>query len=134
MVHHILVDTKNYNAYLISCTTDPTISTIIGKQPTKKKPNQRKLVLNDNTLENNHCAIKTFSQSSLLRRLTSTAHVQVNHIAVSLGTVVIIRNGDQVEIGSTTYQYQIIGGNFIRHLKILKKNKNYLSSTVPLRK
>lgn len=120
MVHHCLVsDKKEVNR--LRFIPGKRTKKIIGKNPERKLLEQKKLVINDEKLQDSHVSITTYSTTCLIRRLTSRGFVKVNKKIVTVGTAA--RNGDRVQVGENQFVYLVIN-NFKSYLKLLK-NKNY---------
>lgn len=130
--HFLLGD--NSDIILIRSEVNIESSTVIGSNPVRKINSQRKLVIQHSSIQPSHLVIKTFTKSSLVRRLTKDGFVSINGTEVPYGTVTIIRNGDDLIIGTRSFQYCIGRFSHRDYLNILRKNQNYKSAATPLRK
>lgn len=133
MGQHFLLGDES-EIFLIRTEVNVDTSTVIGSNPTRKINSQRKLVIQHKSISASHLVIKTFSKSSLVRRLNKTGFVSVNGTELSCGAVTIIRNGDDLKIGDKSFQYCVGNFNHQDYLRILKRNQNYTPITTIPRK
>lgn len=144
MTEHFLIDPNNLR-YRIFAQKTSNIVTVIGTEPNRSYPSQRKPVLYDQTLEKTHCAIRTTPGSSQLKSLTETGILRINSEPVIFKSAVAIKDHDVLTIGATNYLYRIITqrrkinrikpvSNIERYLKEIKKNPNYKAPNIVLRK
>lgn len=157
MSQHFLLgpDTEKHRIF---SSPDLRNSTIIGSNPTRKHTLQKKLVLHGEKLADNHCIIKPFIKSALIKTLTPGEITKLNGTPVKIKTLTTIRDGDVLQIGNVVYLYIIQSQpqrsqrqrsqpqrsqpqkpikpvvNPERYLKALKKNSNYKPVHVNFRK
>lgn len=142
MVQHYLLGPTNLKFRIFS-SPDIENSTNIGKNPTRIHTLQRKLVLYDDTLKDNHVNIKPLETRAIIKPLTPDGIVKVNGEEVKYETALEIKNRDIIQFGNGTYRYIIQHqpkSRFLpvidqeRYLKNLKKNINYKASNLHPRK
>lgn len=142
MFQHYLLSQKN-DKHRIFAGPEIENSTNIGKNPTRQHPSQRKLVIDDDTLKDNHINIKPLETRAIIKLLTPDGIVKVNGERVKFETDIKIKSRDIIQFGSLTYRYIIQRQpknrfkpviNQERYLDTLKKNINYKSSKLYPRK
>lgn len=139
MNQHYLIGPDNEKHRICSSPN----STIVGSNPTRKYNLLRKLIL-PGELAENHCIIKPFTKSALIKPLTPGG-IKLNGTLVKFETAAAINDRDELQIGNVVYFYfiqiekskakkfkPVVDSE--RYLKTLKKNSNYKPVHVNFRK